>query len=328
MRLASSLLKRRFDGLGRAAGSVVLARQVQRYDILEARPRVCLHRGGRLGVGEVAAHVHRKAHLGVGLGRLVEQTRVVVRLDGKQTRIRQLTLRLAAQHAHVGEQHERVGLLTSFIARDARLKTEVVAAALVLVVVEGAERPHAHVTHPEGLLGMELAYIGESLQLLEHRACGQNTRLNVHLGCHTTLLQPCERRLEAFDLVGMAVRDKERLNLKRDEPRLCARVGKRRARDAAVDADEFFGSRQTHSGARPFVAASQHMQLKHSHDESLRSLGLGGRSLDETLVVEDALEGALAVFDVHAVVLAGQQCHHKGALGRNVACNRGAARAA
>ena len=116
MRLASSLLKRRFDGRGRAAGSVVLARQVQCHDILEARPRVCLHRGGRLGVGEIAAHVHRKAHLGIGLGCLVEQTRVVVRLDGEQARMGQLALRLAAQHAHVGEQHERVGLLVSLIA--------------------------------------------------------------------------------------------------------------------------------------------------------------------------------------------------------------------
>ena len=175
---------------------------------------------------------------------------------------------------------------------------------------------------------MKLAYICESLQLLEHRACGQNSWLDVHLRRHAALLQPRQRRLEAFDLVGLAVGDKERLNFERDEPRLCARVGKRRARDAAVDADEFFGSRQTHSGARPFVAASQHMQLKHSHDESLRSLGLGGRSLDETLVVEDALEGALAVFDVHAVVLAGQQRNHKRTLGRNVTCNRGATRAA
>ena len=194
--------------------------------------------------------------------------------------------------------------------------------------MEGAERPHAHVAHPEGLLGVKLAYIDESLQLLEHRACGQNARLNVHLRRHAALLQPRQRRLEAFDLVGMAVGDEERLNLERDEPRLSARVGKRRARDAAVDADEFFGTRQTHGGTRTLVAASQHMQLKHSHDESLRSLGLGGRSLDETLVVEDALEGAFAVFDVHAVVLAGQKRHHKGTLGRDVARDRGAACAA
>ncbi len=181
--------------------------------------------------------------------------------------------------------------------------------------MEGAEGSHAHVAHPKGLLGVELAYVGNTLQLLEHRACSQNPRLNVHLRRHAALLQPRQRRLEAFDLVGVAVRDEERLNLERNEPRLRACVSKRRARDATVDAGKFFGARQTHGGARTLVAASQHMQLKHSHDESLRSLGIGGRSLDEAFVIEDALEGALAVFDVHAIVLAGQKRHHKGTLG-------------
>ena len=143
------------------------------------------------------------------------------------------------------------------------LEAEVVAAAVLLVVVEGAEGQHMDACDVEGPERLKLAQVGLAGQFFQGAGGLKHAGGHVNGQVDAVFLIPFERGLEALHLVAVGMRDEEGLQLERHEARLLARLVEARGNQAAVHAHKFLCPLGAYGIAAPALATPQHMQLKH-----------------------------------------------------------------
>ena len=169
---------------------------------------------------------------------------------------------MLADHARVAQDRHGVRLAAALRAHDL-LESEVVAATLILVVVEGAEGQHVDVCDVEGPERLKLADVGRAGQFLQGAGGLEHAGGHVDGRLDVVSAKPFERGLEALHLVAVGMRDEEGLQLERHEARLLARLVEARGNQAAVHAHKFLCPLGAYGIAAPALATPQHMQLKH-----------------------------------------------------------------